>query len=59
MATKPTDLQHKTPTKSITIRLPETLIYNLKIQANRLAISYKSLIKIYLDTRIQQEFQLI
>jgi predicted DNA binding CopG/RHH family protein len=47
----------KPSTKSISLRLPENMINDLKIIANRQDIPYQSLIKIILSERIKREFQ--
>ncbi|MBF0487755.1 MAG: BrnA antitoxin family protein [Nitrospirae bacterium] len=45
----------KPSTKSISIRLPETLIEQLKMLANEKDVPYQSLIKIYLAEKIEAE----
>lgn len=45
----------KPSTKSISIRLPETLIAQLKMLANEKDVPYQSLIKIYLAEKIEAE----
>ena len=45
----------KPSTKTISIRLPETMIEELKSLANKNDVPYQSLIKIYLAERIVQE----
>ena len=47
----------KPSTKPITIRLPESLLYALKTLANKKDVPYQSLIKVYLDEKVRQEFQ--
>jgi len=42
--------------KTISIRLPESLLAELKILANKHDVPYQSLIKIFLAERIRQEF---
>lgn len=42
--------------KSISIRLPESLLNDLKILANKKDVPYQSLIKIYLSEKIKEEF---
>ena len=50
-------LPHLRPsTKTISLRLPEGLLADLKVLANKQDIPYQSLLKIYLAERIQQEF---
>ncbi len=39
----------KTSTKAISIRLPETLLYDIKILANREDVPYQSMLKILLN----------
>ena len=45
----------KPSTKTISIRLPETMLEELKSLANKNDVPYQSLIKIYLAERIAQE----
>lgn len=45
----------KPSTKSISIRLPESLIEDLKVLANKRDVPYQSLLKIFLSERIQME----
>ena len=45
----------KPSTKKISIRLPETMIDELKVLANKRDIPYQSLLKIYLSEKINQE----
>lgn len=46
----------KPTTKSISIRLPESLIEDLKILANKRDVPYQSLLKVYLAERVAAEF---
>ncbi|MDP4011522.1 MAG: BrnA antitoxin family protein [Candidatus Roizmanbacteria bacterium] len=46
----------KSSTKSITIRMTESLIDNLKVIANRKDVPYQSLIKIYLSEKVKEEY---
>ncbi len=46
----------KPNTKSISIRLPETLIEDLKILAHKRDVPYQSLLKVYLAERVAAEF---
>lgn len=46
-------------TRTISLRLPEGLLADLKILANKQDIPYQSLLKIYLAERIQQELRRI
>ncbi|HEY2954551.1 MAG TPA: BrnA antitoxin family protein [Candidatus Eisenbacteria bacterium] len=43
-------------TRTISLRLPEALLADLKILANKKDVPYQSLLKIYLAERIRQEF---
>jgi len=45
----------KPSTKTISIRLPEYLIEELKMLANKRDVPYQSLLKIFLAERIEQE----
>jgi predicted DNA binding CopG/RHH family protein len=47
----------KPSTKTISIRLPEHLIEELKALANKRDVPYQSLIKIILNERIDQELR--
>lgn len=42
-------------TRTISIRIPESLLEELKLLANRQDIPYQSLLKIYLAERVKQE----
>jgi len=46
----------KPSTKKISLRLPETMIEELKVLANKRDVPYQSLLKIYLSEKINQEF---
>jgi predicted DNA binding CopG/RHH family protein len=48
----------KPTTKSVSIRLTEMMIRDLKSLANRSDVPYQSLVKIFLQERIQQELQI-
>jgi predicted DNA binding CopG/RHH family protein len=41
--------------KTISLRLPETMIEELKILANKRDVPYQSLLKIFLAERVEQE----
>jgi len=43
--------------KTISIRLPKTMIEELKIIANKRDVPYQSLMKLFLAERLEQEFQ--
>lgn len=45
----------KPSTKSISIRLPESLIERLKVLANERDVPYQSLLKIFLAKRLKKE----
>ena len=45
----------KPSTKTISLRLPESLLNELKLLANKRDVPYQSLIKIFLKDRIDQE----
>lgn len=46
----------KPSTKSVTIRLPESLLYSLKTLANKKDVPYQSLMKIFLAEKVNEEF---
>ena len=48
-ATKPT-------TKPITIRVSQSLLDSLKMIANKKDVPYQSLVKIFLDEKVKEEF---
>ncbi len=45
----------KPSTKSISIRLPESLLQRLKVIANQKDIPYQSLIKLYLAEKVRED----
>ena len=45
----------KPSTKTISIRLPEMMLQELKLLANKRDIPYQSLLKLFLSERIKQE----
>ena len=47
----------KPSTKTISLRLPESMLDELKLIANKRDVPYQSLIKILLKERIDQEFR--
>ena len=49
----------KPSVKTISIRLPELMIEELKILVNKKDVPYQSLMKIFLAERIEQELQKI
>jgi len=46
----------KPSTRKISIRLPESMIDELKVLANKRDVPYQSLLKIFLSERIDSEF---
>ena len=49
--------QLKPSTRSISIRLPESLIEDIKILANKRDIPYQSLLKIYVAQKVDEELR--
>ena len=47
----------KPTTRAISIRLPETLLAELKVLANKRDVPYQSLVKMFLSERVQKEIQ--
>ncbi len=47
----------KPSTKTISIRLPESLIEHLKLLANKRDIPYQSLLKMFLVERVEEELR--
>ena len=47
----------KSTLKTISLRLPETIIEELKILANKRDVPYQSLLKNFLSERIEQELR--
>ena len=43
----------KPTTRSISIRLPETMLFNIKQEANKLDIPYQSLLKIFISEGLE------
>ncbi|MFH1115842.1 MAG: BrnA antitoxin family protein [Pseudomonadota bacterium] len=48
----------KPSTRTISVRLPESMLDDLKIPANKRDVPYQSLLKIYLAERIREELGL-
>lgn len=46
----------KMSTKTITLRVTESLLDSLKMIANKKDVPYQSLMKVYLDEKIREEF---
>lgn len=44
-------------TRSISIRLPEAMVEELKVLANKRDVPYQSLLKVFLSERIETELQ--
>ncbi len=44
----------KLSTKTITIRVPQSLLDNLKMIANKKDVPYQSLVKLYLDDKVRE-----
>ncbi len=51
----PTFVRLKPSTRTVSIRLPESLIAALKILANKKDIPYQSLMKMYLSEKVKEE----
>jgi predicted DNA binding CopG/RHH family protein len=47
----------KPSTKTISIRLPESMLDDLKILANKRDVPHQSLLKVFLAERIKEEFR--
>ncbi|MBU0600765.1 BrnA antitoxin family protein [bacterium] len=47
----------KPSVKTVSIRLPESLIAHLKVLANKRDVPYQSLMKMFLMERIEKEFR--
>jgi predicted DNA binding CopG/RHH family protein len=47
----------KPTARTISLRLPESMITNLKVLANKRDVPYQSLLKTFLADRIRQEFE--
>jgi predicted DNA binding CopG/RHH family protein len=48
----------KPTTRTISIRLPETMLENLRVLANKRDVPYQSLLKIYVAERIEEGLRL-
>jgi predicted DNA binding CopG/RHH family protein len=48
----------KPSTKTISVRLPETLLEDLRYLANKLDVPYQSLMKVYLAERVEEELRI-
>jgi len=49
--------QLKPSTRTISLRLPETMLDELRVIANKRDVPYQSLIKVFLKERIDQELE--
>ena len=47
----------KPSTRTISIRLPESIIEHLKVLANKRDIPYQSLLKMFLAEKVEEEFR--
>lgn len=47
----------KPTTRTVSIRLPETMLEDLRLLANKRDVPYQSLLKIYVAERIQEELR--
>jgi predicted DNA binding CopG/RHH family protein len=47
----------KPSTKTISLRLPETMLEELKLLANKRDVPYQSLLKVFLSERIEAELE--
>ena len=47
----------KPSTKTISLRLPESMLDQLKLLANKRDVPYQSLVKVFLSERIESELQ--
>ena len=56
-ATRATLSKLKPSVRTISLRLPESMLEALKILANKQDVPYQSLIKVFLSERIEQEFE--
>ncbi len=46
----------KMSTRTITLRVTESLLYSLKMLANKRDVPYQSLMKIWLEEKVREEF---
>lgn len=46
----------KPSTRTITIRVPESLLHALKAIANKKDVPYQSLVKMFLDEKVKEEY---
>lgn len=57
-AKKTVFLKLRPSVKSISLRLPESMLEELRVLANKRDVPYQSLLKIFLSERIEQELKL-
>lgn len=55
----PTFPNLKPSTKTITIRVPQSLLDSLKMIANKKDVPYQSLVKIFLDEKVKDEYRAV
>ncbi len=48
----------KPSTKTITIRVSESLLSSLKVIANKKDVPYQSLVKMFLDEKVKEEYRI-
>lgn len=48
----------KPSTKTITIRVSESLLNSLKVIANKKDVPYQSLVKMFLDEKVKEEYRI-
>jgi len=48
----------KTSTKTISLRMPQSLLEDLKMLANKRDVPYQSLLKVFLAERVERELRL-
>ncbi|OGK09521.1 hypothetical protein A2767_03300 [Candidatus Roizmanbacteria bacterium RIFCSPHIGHO2_01_FULL_35_10] len=46
----------KPSTRTITVRIPDSLFYDLKMLANKKDVPYQSLLKVFLAEKVREEF---
>ena len=54
---RPLDIEFvnlKPSTRSVTIRLPESLVYNLKVLANKRDVPYQSILKMFVAEKVEE-----
>lgn len=47
----------KSSVRTISLRIPESLLHKIKLVANRRGVAYKTIIKIFLYERIEKELK--